>query len=388
MNRLFSYIFSIILCISILSSQQAQVTNVVAAQRTDGSKLVDIYYNITQDDLFNYYSINVEISFDGGSIYTPTNYLTGDYGIGITSGNDKHIVWLLGSEYPDVFFDNIKIKVIATGYIEENLPFEFISIPSGDFTYGLDSEIMTIEYDFEIMKYEITNAQYAEFLIEGFENGEIWLMEDTVEGFYTGDEHYSAGNYILYSLGDPETFDGISYGRISWNGTTFTVTEGFGNHPCVHVSWFGAWKFAEHYGLRLPDDFEWEKSARGISGSIFSWGNELEGDRGNYLNSGDPWDNGTTPIGFYNGDNFEGFQTVDSPSPYGVYDMTGNVNEWIISWFTEDSNHRVFRGGGWQDGQVEVYHRNLGEQNHYYWTPHATPNNRGFRLVNVIQNID
>ncbi len=387
MNRFTLFIFSSLTIFSFLISQEAQVTNVVAAQRTDGSKLVDITYDITPDVLFNYYLVELEISFDGGSTYVPTYYVTGDYGIGVTSGVSKNITWLLGSEYPDVFFSGVRIKVIATGYIDGELPFEFVSIPSGEFTYGPEAEIITIDYDFEIMMFEVTNAQYAEFLIEAYASGEVWLAAEMAMGFYTGDEHYSAGNYNFYELGEPDTYGGVNYGRIAWNGTTFTVTEGYGNHPCVHVSWFGAWKFARHYGLRLPTDYEWEKSARGNSGSNFSWGNDIDGSRANYLNSTDPWDNGTTPIGFYNGQNYNGFQTEDSPSPYGVYDMSGNVTEWINSWYEENSDHRVFRGGCWDTGTGEliVYGRSPGEQNHSFWFPSATPNNRGFRLVKVTQ---
>ncbi len=68
--------------------------------------------------------------------------------------------------------------------------------------------------------------------------------------------------------------------------------------------------------------------------------------RANYHHSNDPFDaaNGATPVGFYNGENYGGFQTIDSPSPYGCYDMAGNVAEWLGD-VHEGSHLRLFYGG-------------------------------------------
>jgi formylglycine-generating enzyme required for sulfatase activity len=366
-------------------AQEAEVTNVTAAQRTDGSKQVDITYDLTEDTLFTFFIVNIEVSFDGGVTYTPTNYVTGDCGMGIGPEIGKVIVWNIGWEYNDTFDEDVKVKVIATGYIAGELPFEFVTVPAGDYTYGPGDTVLTIDYDYEIMKYLVTNAQYAEFLIEAYETGEVWFDGgEFVAGFYTGDEHYAMGNYYLFQLDRFPEF-GYNYGTISWNGTTFIVTEGYGNHPCIHVSWFGAWKFAEHYGLlRLPTEHEWEKAARGNTGYTFPWGNDYDGSMGNYAGSGDPWDEGTTPVGFYNGQNYEGFQTTDSPSQFGAYDMAGNVWEWTGSWYDCPHHHRAFRGGGWTDPNYQVWVCNPGDQNHAHWYPTAHANNRGFRLVRPI----
>ena len=63
MNR----IIIILAFTTFLLSQQAEITNVQVAQRTDGSKLVDITYDLTEDALFNDYTITVEVSLDNGA---------------------------------------------------------------------------------------------------------------------------------------------------------------------------------------------------------------------------------------------------------------------------------------------------------------------------------
>ncbi len=104
-----------------------------------------------------------------------------------------------------------------------------------------------------------------------------------------------------------------------------------------HVNWFSS-------GYRLPTEAEWEKVARGgLVGTDYPWWGGIDGSRGNYRLSGDPFDNGSTPVGYfdgnqvimesynsYGGQDFFPFEMVNG---YGLFDVFGNVNEWCWDWY-------------------------------------------------------
>lgn len=208
---------------------------------------------------------------------------------------------------------------------------EWIDIPAGEFTYGENDSIVTIDYDYQIMKYEVTNAQYAEFLNEAYNAGKFTEANDiTVRGMYPGDSKTSAGEYEYFNVDASRI--------IHWDGSSFNVVTGFNNHPVVEVTWFGAWAYAEYYNYKLALPVEWEKAARGDTGWDYPWGDELAVcPQASFFGCFPGTE--TFPVGLTTG-----------ASPYGVYDMAGNVWEWIYNFHEGNpaySGYRILRGGSW-----------------------------------------
>lgn len=229
-------------------------------------------------------------------------------------------------------------------------PNAWAQVPAGEFYFGQHNNIASTDA-YEIMITDITTQQYADFLNAALADGYVKMGDEQIVGFYPGDEFrgvkheekIEAGDWIFIPLNDPSQ-------RIKFDGTTFTVQNGYENHPMTMVSWFGAWGYCGYYDWRLPTEMEWEKAGRGTDTRPFPWGEEIQRNNANFYSSRDPFEDmssfgsRTSPVGFYNGKQYGDYQTLNSASPYGLYDMAGNVWQWTGNVY-EGMHYRFLRGG-------------------------------------------
>ena len=242
-------------------------------------------------------------------------------------------------------FGNVGESSEVEIFIDNSL--KFINISSGVFMDSGNQET-EISYDYQMMTYPVTVGQYLVFLNEANENGVLTISGSKIRGNVSIDGNLR--DFIGY--GDSSTVHHL--GAITFENNKFIAMDSsYIHHPITGVTLYGATAFAEYYKMRIPSILEWEKVARGIMGYTYPWGNENGSNRSNFDDSGDPWESGTTPAGYYNGTTYTypdgfpngqdqySFATSESASPYGVYDMAGNIWE-IVG---DEFNNMNFKGG-------------------------------------------
>ncbi len=107
-----------------------------------------------------------------------------------------------------------------------------------------------------------------------------------------------------------------------------------GDHPVVWVTYEDAAAYARYMGARLPTFQEWQYAARGTDDRLFPWGSEIDKPRCNTAELGAGT---TTPVVAFR----------EGASPFGCYDMVGNVWEWTDTTYDDAGNFRVACGGAW-----------------------------------------
>jgi formylglycine-generating enzyme required for sulfatase activity len=231
--------------------------------------------------------------------------------------------------------------------INDDYGVPMVLIPDGSFDMGADADTALAECqkfygscsrdwytseepihrvfldNYYIDQYEVTNARYAACVDEGVCDPPI-VTDDLSRGEYYGSSTYA-------------------------------------DYPVIFVKWYDAQTYCQWRGARLPTEAEWEKAARGrLEGKLYPWGDTFDGERVNFCDrncksryANQDYDDGyenTAPVGSY------------APNGYGLYDMAGNVWEWVADWYDKDyyahspasnpggpasGERRVLRGGSW-----------------------------------------
>ena len=221
------------------------------------------------------------------------------------------------------------VRIEATMLPAAEVPNDMVFVPGGE--YGLIGWRYldpTVLDDFYIDKYEVTNASYQEFIrAGGYSNPSFWTHP-----VRDGDRELpfaDAMRLFTDRSGLP--------GPREWSNQEFP--EGEARHPVTGVSWYEAAAYAEYAGKSLPTIYQWEKAARNglwthFEGMVMPWGltsvNASVAARANY------YGRGTEPVDAF------GFGI----SPYGAYNMAGNVGEWIRN---ERGDGYAAMGGSWED---------------------------------------
>lgn len=112
-----------------------------------------------------------------------------------------------------------------------------------------------------------------------------------------------------------------------------------GDLPVDSVSWEGARDYCRKLGLRLPTEAEWEFAVRGGTQEEYYWGKNMPGNAANFCDSTCDLNNRVANLT----DGFKHSAPVGSfpPNPFGLYDMSGNVSEWVQDWMAINENYYV-----------------------------------------------
>lgn len=285
---------------------------------------------------------------------------------------------------------------------------EMVKVPSGEFTMGsnkVDNDGMQARYGFPaplylnehperkvtldtfyIDKFETTNHQYKQFLLKAKDGARgqvpvVWgqngygLAPSQMKTIPIDKLRNIAADHFKLDMDTRE----MSREALITEMLAQQAVED--TKPVAAVTWLDADKFCRWRKARLPTEQEWEKAARGTDSREFPWGNNWDP---KITNTGDDAEEeeGISPVGAF----------ANNASPYGAYDMSGNVWEWVSDWYAPipGSNYdddpeygeknKVIRGGSGGMGHyaISYFYRNATRQ---YAPPETMAEDIGFRCV-------
>ena len=268
---------------------------------------------------------------------------------------------------------------------------EMVLIPAGPFIMGsdkVDSGGLKQEYGlvdplylnehprrtvslgaYLIDKYEVSNAQYKAYVMDmkaqnkaqgsDYQEPPYWVQnaynvsDDKLRAMDVKALRWVAAQYFKLDM------DTAKMGKEALLAALFTIQRRRDTLPVTEVNWYDAYSYCQWAGKRLPGEAEWEKAARGPDGLEYPWGNEWDVAKTNTGEQRDG-DEAAMPIGSMPADK----------SPYGVFDMAGNVSEWVNDWYQKYPGadyqhpaygeiHKVVRGGGSGTGHyaLSIFYR-------------------------------
>jgi formylglycine-generating enzyme required for sulfatase activity len=221
--------------------------------------------------------------------------------------------------------------------------------------------------NFYMERYEVSYQQFVDFLNTLGPNGHLNKCG--------GNPCAAIKGTLAAQAEDPNSF-------IKFDGTRYSVAVDFyTNRPVAFVSWFGADAYCRSIGRRLPTEAQWEFAARGTEGRLYPWGSTWDETRARTsrpTNQGGP-------------DEVNAFTT--GLTPEGLYNMAGNVSEWVADYYSEtyykevqanaidpqgptSGTTRVVRGGSWD--ALPLFARSVHRQDQ---NPLKPLNSIGFRCA-------
>jgi len=214
---------------------------------------------------------------------------------------------------------------------------DFVYVPAGSFKMGdnfgdgeaRERPVHTVTLDaYYIGKFEVTNGDWRKFRDDpGYDDPKFW-----------------PGNRVVPKDQIPYWKDARNHGGGTPGSDPYPVLGVNWDSADAYCNWLSA-KTGKKY--RLPTEAEWEKAARGTDQRRYPWGNDIDHTKATYVSGSDFVT--ATPVGHHK-----------TTSPYGTYDMAGNVMEWCQDWYGRDyyssapsrnpkgpdsGAYRVLRGG-------------------------------------------